>query len=167
MQNLAIPQVEPTMRVSICRMPLDWGLSNVFLMIWRGLWLWRRKIKGASHSLRYIKGTCYERDVVDFDHGAGAVRNRILHCKVTLYFFLSIPGPLEGSHHVHLKMKGKICSTCLRTIYINYLEFFGRILFSSFIYISVSSTWILLCSLNYNPKPFYRFCCSHCSRFGH
>lgn len=78
-------------------MPLYWNLSENFIMIRLGFWVYGRKTRGEEpFSLHHVKGTCSQHDIAlddDLDH----LDARFLLYKV--FPFSSFPYSLEGSHH--------------------------------------------------------------------
>lgn len=78
-------------------MPLYWNLSEIFIMIRLGFWVYGRETRGeVPFSSHHVKGTCSQHDIaldVDLDH----LDVRFLLSKV--FLFSSFPYSLEGSHH--------------------------------------------------------------------
>lgn len=108
-------------RSAFCRMPLNLGLSDVFLMIGLGLWSFRKKIteaKGSSH--RIIQVVEYYQVGVNSEYLLKVVSIRFLHSKVTIFPFhtsIQSPTPVCGKWRVgkimfHLLEGGvSICTT--------------------------------------------------------
>ena len=106
-----------------CRMSLHWDLSDVFLMMTRGLWVLGRKVAGVKcHFIAsyqgYVPWTWLLTIGIDLDCLAKAVLARS-HGEL-----LSSP-PLEESHRVHLLRK-ELSVALLRVefVFLSFLAFF-------------------------------------------
>lgn len=96
----------------ICKMSLNWGLSDAFLIIIPGLWVWGRKsteVKCYSHHtisrIHAINVTSLITVVVNLDHLAEGVFPGVSTVKLLLFLLYS----LEGSRNAQPVKCGNLC----------------------------------------------------------
>lgn len=160
--------------VRCCRVPLNWGLADVLLMVRLGLCVWGRENPGAKSRFQPIvsKGACCLCDV-DLGILTEAVLVRCLYCEVTLSFSPShLCSWEEGSTRVRSRGpcstssgqgRGPTYSVWNSAAQELCLFSPGIHLSSLFTYISVDQ-WVFILVLQSNTTLLYG---SDCSSFGH
>ena len=93
---------------AFCRMSLNWDLSDVFLMMRLGLWVWGKRPQRRSATVitsyqGYLLSTCLITGDVD-RHLAEAVFVRLLHCEVppSSYFRIVLFGRKSLCSHYNI-----------------------------------------------------------------